>query len=409
MLGTRALARLLAHVQQARGSLVLVGDHHQLPELDAGGAFAALAHRLDPITLQTNHRQAAAWEVRALDELRTGDVPTALRQYDAHDRLVVSPTADAQKSALVAAWWTRQQTDPPAPHDGGASGRTTNGARDWASRVASDPAPVVMLAARRADVADLNTRARTLMASRRAPVRTRAARRPRRRPAGAGRRQREHAQLRRRRPRHRPGQPLPRRDPQRTDRPRRRRPPAHAAAWSCAPPSATSPSARRSSPPAASTTATRSPSTKPKDSPPAPRCSSAADHLYREAGYVALSRGRTHNAIYLADQPDNLTHCAELPHAPPREGPDNRDPHAALTRALDTGRAQTMASGLLNAPGSGTTNSARTQDRSDRCAPSGRTGPGQPRQAVGDLPHWSPPLGGASLARRTPRDQLPRL
>ena len=106
-------------MQQARGSLVLVGDHHQLPELDAGGAFAALAHRLDPITLQTNHRQAAEWEVRALDELRTGDVPTALRQYDAHHRLVVSPTAESQKSALVAAWWTRQQ--PTHPH------RTTAG------------------------------------------------------------------------------------------------------------------------------------------------------------------------------------------------------------------------------------------------------------------------------------------
>ena len=75
------------------------------------------------------------------------------------------------------------------------------------------------------------------------------------------------------------------------------------------------------------------------------------DHLYREAGYVALSRGRTHNAVYLADQPDNLTHCAELPHAPPREGADSRDPHAALTRALHTGRAQTMASGMLTAPG----------------------------------------------------------
>jgi ATP-dependent exoDNAse (exonuclease V) alpha subunit len=35
------------------------------------------------------------------------------------------------------------------------------------------------------------------------------------------------------------------------------------------------------------------------------------DHLYREAGYVALSRGRDHNATYLADRPDNLTDPAE--------------------------------------------------------------------------------------------------
>ncbi len=43
MLGTRPLARLLAHTRAADATLVLVGDHHQLPELTAGGAFRALA------------------------------------------------------------------------------------------------------------------------------------------------------------------------------------------------------------------------------------------------------------------------------------------------------------------------------------------------------------------------------
>ncbi len=408
MLGTRPLARLLGHVQQARGSLVLVGDHHQLPELDAGGAFAALAHRLDPITLHTNHRQAAEWEVRALDELRTGDVPTALRQYDAHDRLDVSPTAESQKSALVAAWWTRQPTDPPAPHDGGASGRTTNGARDWASDVASDPAPVMMLAARRADVADLNTRARTLMANAgrlSGPVLQVALDDDPSVPAGdsAGTRSFAVGDHVIARANHYPAGILN----------------GQTGRVVAVQPDSRSLVVR---------TATG-------DIPLGPTFLAAGglDHgyaitihqaqglttdtalllgssgLYREAGYVALSRGRTHNAVYLADQPDHLTPCAELPHAPPREGADSRDPHAALTRALHTGRAQTMASGLLTALGSSTTNSARTQDRSDPCAPSGRTGPGQPRPAVGDLPHWSPPLGGASLARRTPKDQLPRL
>ena len=90
------------------------------------------------------------------------------------------------------------------------------------------------------------------------------------------------------------------------------------------------------------------------------------DHLYREAGYVALSRGRTRNAIYLADQPDNLTHCPELPHSPPREGADNRDPHAALTRALNTDRAQTMASQLLRSSATNTTDSAHTPHRGCR-------------------------------------------
>ena len=52
----------------------------------------------------------------------------------------------------------------------------------------------------------------------------------------------------------------------------------------------------------------------------------SGDQLYREAGYVAPSRGRTHNAVYLADQSTNLARCAEVTHSPPREGSDRRDP-----------------------------------------------------------------------------------
>ena len=159
MLGTRPLARLLHQVHTAGGCLVLVGDHHQLPELDAGGAFAALARRLDPILLHTNHRQEQPWERAALDELRTGDVPTALAAYDQHGRLHLHDTAADQRAALVTAWWDR------------TTGRlATNLATELATDLATSTAPggdgpVLMLAARRADVDDLNRRARTLMAA----------------------------------------------------------------------------------------------------------------------------------------------------------------------------------------------------------------------------------------------------
>ena len=167
MLGTRPLARLLHHVHNAGGCLVLVGDHHQLPELDAGGAFAALAHRLDPVVLHTNHRQSRPWEVRALDELRTGDVPTALTAYDHHGRLHLHDTAEDQRTALVAAWWDRTTRRP-------ATSLATSLATDLATSLATELAtstapggdgPVLMLAARRADVDDLNRRARTLLAA----------------------------------------------------------------------------------------------------------------------------------------------------------------------------------------------------------------------------------------------------
>jgi hypothetical protein len=73
MAGTRKVARLLAHARTAHAKVVLVGDHRQLPGVDAGGVFRGLLHRLDPIFLDTNRRQRNYWERAALDELRSGD------------------------------------------------------------------------------------------------------------------------------------------------------------------------------------------------------------------------------------------------------------------------------------------------------------------------------------------------
>ena len=73
MVDTRTLARLVRHTTRARAKLVLVGDHHQLPEIGAGGVFRGLVDRLGPITLDTNRRQHQAWERAALDNLRDGD------------------------------------------------------------------------------------------------------------------------------------------------------------------------------------------------------------------------------------------------------------------------------------------------------------------------------------------------
>jgi conjugative relaxase-like TrwC/TraI family protein len=87
MVGTRQLARLLDHAHTARAKVVLVGDHHQLSELDAGGAFAGLAHLLGGIELTENRRQLHAWERKALAELRHGNPDVALAAYQAHDRL----------------------------------------------------------------------------------------------------------------------------------------------------------------------------------------------------------------------------------------------------------------------------------------------------------------------------------
>jgi hypothetical protein len=61
MVGTRQLARLLDHAQTQRMKVVLVGDPHQLPEIDAGGLFRALATRLPAVELTDNRRQTERW------------------------------------------------------------------------------------------------------------------------------------------------------------------------------------------------------------------------------------------------------------------------------------------------------------------------------------------------------------
>jgi conjugative relaxase-like TrwC/TraI family protein len=134
MVPTRQLARLIDAAAAAGGKLVLVGDHRQLPELEAGGAFRGLVNRGLAVELTENHRQVNHWERAALDDLRDGRADQAIAHYQAHDRIHVEKTPEQSHARMVAHWW--------------AAGELEN---------------AVMLAQRRDDVKDLNTRAREHM------------------------------------------------------------------------------------------------------------------------------------------------------------------------------------------------------------------------------------------------------
>lgn len=137
MIGTRQLARLLQHADAQDVKVVLVGDPHQLPEIDAGGLFTALTRQLPAIELEENRRQAHQWEQATLDELRHGDPQTAVHAYAEQGRLVTADTVDDIRTKLVADWW--DAFDPAGPDR------------------------AVMVALRRGDVDDLNHRARAHM------------------------------------------------------------------------------------------------------------------------------------------------------------------------------------------------------------------------------------------------------
>lgn len=132
MVGTRDLAELARHAEDARCKLVLVGDDRQLPEIEAGGAFRAIGERCGATELSILRRQRDAEERYALEALRAGRTEDWALSLAARGRLVTATTSDRLRERLVDDWWT-------------------------AAREGHD---AVMIAHRRRDVDDLNERAR---------------------------------------------------------------------------------------------------------------------------------------------------------------------------------------------------------------------------------------------------------
>ncbi len=137
MVGTRGLERLLDHAARDNAKVVLVGDDAQLPEITAGGAFRGIKNRLESAELTEVRRQPVEWERDTLELLRQGRAAEAVQAYRDHGRLFAARGADETRDRLVADWWESY----------------------------SQGVTAVMIAARRSDVAALNEAARDLMAA----------------------------------------------------------------------------------------------------------------------------------------------------------------------------------------------------------------------------------------------------
>lgn len=133
------LARLTTHTQLAGAKLILVGDHRQLGAVGPGGALAGLAARHPQAIhrLAENRRQSDPDERRALEELRDGEVGQAVEWYAAQGRIRTVAHRDRALQAAAEAWATDTATGMDA----------------------------ALLAWRRANVAELNARARAWMAA----------------------------------------------------------------------------------------------------------------------------------------------------------------------------------------------------------------------------------------------------
>ncbi|HZA83735.1 MAG TPA: AAA family ATPase, partial [Actinomycetes bacterium] len=109
MVGTRKLTPLLQHAERAGAKVVLVGDDRQFAPIDAGGGFRALRLRLGAAELTVNRRQVEAWEQRAIDDIRAGNLEQAIAAYAEHDRIRAFEARDDRDRALVVDWWQAHQ------------------------------------------------------------------------------------------------------------------------------------------------------------------------------------------------------------------------------------------------------------------------------------------------------------
>jgi conjugative relaxase-like TrwC/TraI family protein len=102
MAATVDLEPLITRTIAAGGRVILVGDHHQLPEIGPGGALTAAAEHCRAVAeLTINRRQVEPWEHEALAHLRAGSVPAAVAAYRAHDRVIVTSDHDAMLAVAV--------------------------------------------------------------------------------------------------------------------------------------------------------------------------------------------------------------------------------------------------------------------------------------------------------------------
>jgi Ti-type conjugative transfer relaxase TraA len=137
MVGSRQMARILTKLHEAGAKAVLIGDSEQLQPIEAGAAFRAIAERIGYQELTGVRRQQAEWQREASRDFARGDAVAALDHYQEHGAIRLAASREQAKDDLI---------------------------RDWSVRRAAQPErSSLILAQTRADVGELNQRARGAM------------------------------------------------------------------------------------------------------------------------------------------------------------------------------------------------------------------------------------------------------
>jgi hypothetical protein len=107
MVDSRAMARLIDHAREAEAKLVLIGDPAQLGEIEAGGLFASIVSRSEPVVLDEVIRHRHELEREGAKLIRSGEGTEAISIYEGAERVTVAEDPAARREAMVADWWQR--------------------------------------------------------------------------------------------------------------------------------------------------------------------------------------------------------------------------------------------------------------------------------------------------------------
>jgi Ti-type conjugative transfer relaxase TraA len=140
MVGSRQMTRVLSKLHAAGAKVVLIGDSEQLQPIEAGAAFRAIAERIGYQELTGIRRQHELWQREASSDFARGDTGNALDRYQQHGAIRFAGTREEAKDQLLSEWSELRATHPEKSH--------------------------IILAHTRADVAEMNSRAREVLKER---------------------------------------------------------------------------------------------------------------------------------------------------------------------------------------------------------------------------------------------------
>lgn len=112
LLSSRQMERLLAHVETAQASVLLVGDDRQLQPIGPGSALRLVNDAIAGARLDTIVRQREAWAREAVHAFARGDAAAGLESYRARGLVTEADGVVAAVTALADTWNELRRTSP---------------------------------------------------------------------------------------------------------------------------------------------------------------------------------------------------------------------------------------------------------------------------------------------------------